>query len=75
MRMFKNRNVVMSSIVSISWLIYAVYQNYPIQFTVLERHSTDAESYIVKNTSRLISPLPSFSKNDQEFTSIEPFNN
>lgn len=73
--MFKNSNVVMSSIVIISWFIYTVYQNYPIQFTVLERHSTDAEFYILKNTSGLISPLPSFSKKDQEFTSIEPFNN
>ena len=46
--MFKNSNALMSSIVTISWFIYTVYQNYPMQFTVLERHSTDAEFYIKK---------------------------
>lgn len=62
MRMSKNSNAVMSSIVTISWFIYTVYQNYPIQFTVLERYSTEAKFYIKKNTSGLISPLPSFNK-------------
>ena len=48
MRMFKNSNALMSSIVTISWFIYTVYQNCPMQFTVLERHSSDAEFYIKK---------------------------
>lgn len=46
--MSKNSNAVMSSIVTISWFIYTVYQNYPIQFTVLERYSTEAKFYIKK---------------------------
>lgn len=36
MRMSKNSNAVMSSIVAISWFIYTA-SNYPIQFTVLEK--------------------------------------
>lgn len=50
--MSKNSNAVMSSIVTISWFIYTVYQNYPIQFTVLERYSTEAKFYIKKKYFR-----------------------